>query len=96
MTNLLDILHRLAALARTEQIQVSLLMRQLEAKKLVRDTQGRDYKGLVMQWAKREVRNRELSLINLGISFGKDRLPLLPPRMRESRVRIRLASLMPS
>jgi hypothetical protein len=48
--------YRISVLAGAEQIQVSLLMRQLEAKKLVRDTQVRNYRGLVMEWAKREVK----------------------------------------
>ena len=48
--------YRISALARTEQIQVSLLIKQLEAKRLVRDTQVTDYRGLIMEWAKREVK----------------------------------------
>lgn len=48
--------YRISTLARTEQIQVSLLLRQLEAKGLVRDTRVTDYRGLIMEWAKREVK----------------------------------------
>lgn len=48
--------YRMSVLAGTEQIQVSLFIRQLEAKRLVKDTQVRDYKGLIMEWAKREVK----------------------------------------
>ncbi|MHB1868578.1 MAG: hypothetical protein ACYCPP_06485 [Nitrososphaerales archaeon] len=48
--------YRISVLAKTEQIQVSLLLRQLEAKRLVRDTRVTDYRGLIMEWAKREVK----------------------------------------
>lgn len=48
--------YRISVLARTEQIQVTLLLRQLESKKLVRDTKVIDYKGVIMEWAKREVK----------------------------------------
>jgi hypothetical protein len=48
--------YRISVLAMTEQIQVTLLLRQLESKKLVRDTKVIDYRGVIMEWAKREVK----------------------------------------
>ena len=48
--------YRISVLAGAEQIQVSLLLRQLESKGLVRVTKVRDYNGVVMEWSKREVK----------------------------------------
>jgi hypothetical protein len=48
--------YRISVLAGAEQIQVSLLLRELESKGLVRDTKVRDYKGVVLEWSKREVK----------------------------------------
>lgn len=39
-----------------EQIQVSLLIKQLESKGLVKGTRVSNYKGLIMEWAKRKVK----------------------------------------
>ena len=48
--------YRISVLAGAEQIQVSLLLRELESKGLVKDTKVRDYKGVVLEWSKREVK----------------------------------------
>lgn len=48
--------YRISVLSKTEQIQVSLLLRQQESKKLVKDTKVVDYKGVIMEWARREVK----------------------------------------
>lgn len=48
--------YRISVLANTQQIQVSVLFRRLEAKELIRGTKVTNYRALMIEWAKREIK----------------------------------------